>query len=271
MVGQDNLLERLKYLIDKNVLPRFLILVGLPGSGKKTLALEVSKSLCYYPTLVIDLGKSNIVEIINQSYTTLDTQVYIIADADDMSLRSKNSLLKVFEEPPNNAYFILTCENLENVLPTIRSRGSVYYMEPYNKEQLKQFIPNDMSEEAKEIVLSVSETPGDILQVVSSNIIDFYNYVELVVDNIAEVSGANAFKIGSKVSLKKDSAGYDLKLFWNMFRQICMDRISEDLDKYSLGVLITNTYANELGIKGINLSSLFDAWLLDIRKAWMDL
>ena len=40
MVGQDNLLESLKSLIDKNVLPRFLILVGSSGSGKKTLALE---------------------------------------------------------------------------------------------------------------------------------------------------------------------------------------------------------------------------------------
>lgn len=271
MVGQDNLLERLESLIDKNVLPRFLILVGPSGSGKKTLALEVSKSLCYYPTLVIDLSKSNIVEIINQSYTTLDTQVYIIADADDMSLRSKNSLLKVFEEPPNNAYFILTCENIDNVLPTIRSRGSIYYMLPYSRGQLEAFVSKDVSEENKDIILNIADTPGDVIKLNKINIDEFYRYGLLVVDNIAEVSGSNVFKIASKVSLKKDSDGYDLELFWRLFRQICFNRVHTDIDRYADGILITNRYAKELGIKGINLNSLFDAWILDIRAAWMHL
>ena len=271
MVGQNNLLKRLFSLIDEKALSRFIILVGPSGSGKKTLAVELSKGLCYYPTLVTDLSKSNIVEIINQSYITLDTQVYILADTDDMSLRSKNSLLKVFEEPPNNAYFILTCKNIDNVLPTIRSRGVVYTMEPYSKKQLQSFLSNDLSKESSDIILGLADTPGDVIVLNKLNIKEFYNFGTLVVDNIAEVSGSNVFKIASKLSLKKDSEGYDLDLFWRLFRQICFSRINTDISKYADGILITNKYANELGIRGINLVSLFDSWILDIRSAWMGL
>lgn len=271
IIGQNDLIQRLFLLLDKGVLSRFIILVGPSGSGKKTLASELSKGLCYYPTLVTDLSKSNIVEIINQSYTTLDTQVYIIADTDEMSLRSKNSLLKVFEEPPNNAYFILTCKNIENVLPTIRSRGAVYYMLPYSRSELSLFLPQELSDKDKDIILDIADTPGDVIRLSKINITEFYNYGLLVADNIAEVSGANVFKIGSKISLKKDSGGYDLELFWRLFRQICFDRINTNIDKYADAILITNKYANELGIRGINLVSLFDAWILDIRSAWMHL
>ena len=170
IVGQSSLLEMLSSLIERKALSRFIILVGPTGSGKKTIAVELSKSLCYYPTLVTDLSKSNIVDIINQSYLTLDTQVYIIADTDSMSLRSKNSLLKVFEEPPNNAYFILTCENIDNVLPTIRSRGSVYFMLPYSRDELSLFVSRDLSEEDKNIILDIANTPGDVIELNSINI-----------------------------------------------------------------------------------------------------
>ena len=209
IVGQSSLLEMLSSLIERKALSRFIILVGPTGSGKKTIAVELSKSLCYYPTLVTDLSKSNIVDIINQSYLTLDTQVYIIADTDSMSLRSKNSLLKVFEEPPNNAYFILTCENIDNVLPTIRSRGSVYFMLPYSRDELSLFVSRDLSEEDKNIILDIANTPGDVIELNSINIEEFYNFELLVVNNIATVSGSNVFKIGNKLSLKKDSEGYD--------------------------------------------------------------
>ena len=86
MIGQNKLLS----LIDKQLLndafPRFSILIGPKGYGKKTLALEISKSLCYYPTLIEDLSIGNLRNIISMAYSTLDTQVYILVDCDEMSV-----------------------------------------------------------------------------------------------------------------------------------------------------------------------------------------
>lgn len=50
----------------------------------------------------------------------------IIADADTMTARAQNRLLKTLEEPPGNAVIILLSDNKENLLQTIRSRCISY-------------------------------------------------------------------------------------------------------------------------------------------------
>ena len=49
-------------------------------------------------------------------------KIYIIADADMMSVEAQNALLKTIEEPPEYAVIMLLTENAETLLPTIRSR-----------------------------------------------------------------------------------------------------------------------------------------------------
>lgn len=51
-----------------------------------------------------------------------DKKIFIIDGIDDAMEISQNKLLKVLEEPPAGVYFILTCENQNLVLPTIKSR-----------------------------------------------------------------------------------------------------------------------------------------------------
>ena len=50
----------------------------------------------------------------------------IIADADTMTVRAQNRLLKTLEEPPGNAVILLLSNNKENLLQTIRSRCISY-------------------------------------------------------------------------------------------------------------------------------------------------
>lgn len=49
-------------------------------------------------------------------------RVIILVDAHTMTAEAANALLKMLEEPPENTYFILTTDNEEALLPTIRSR-----------------------------------------------------------------------------------------------------------------------------------------------------
>lgn len=272
MIGQTELRNLIKLQSEHSTLPRFSIIVGPQGSGKKLIASEFSSYLCYYPTFIEDLSIGNIREVINESYKVIDTHVYILINVDSMSINAKNSLLKVLEEPPNNSYFIMTCENIDNVLPTIRSRGTIYNMQPYSYSNLIEYyltLVEKRDDDELDIITEVCDTPGDINLIRSYDVKQFYDYVNLVVDNIAEVSGANAFKIANKIQLGKDAEGYDLSLFWKAFKAICVRRINEDADRYCKGISITNKYANELGISAIRKTSLFDGWLLDIRKEWL--
>ncbi|MBQ1282001.1 MAG: hypothetical protein IIY16_07135 [Oscillospiraceae bacterium] len=52
-----------------------------------------------------------------------DRKVYILAQAHNMTEQAQNALLKILEEPPGYAVFLLTCESAQQLLPTVRSRA----------------------------------------------------------------------------------------------------------------------------------------------------
>jgi DNA polymerase III delta prime subunit len=272
MIGQRELLKKINGQIERDKFPRFSILIGEQGCGKKTLAMEIAKRL--KGTAVIANTKVDMIrEIIDMAYKVSDTMVYIIPDSDSLSSASANALLKITEEPPKKAYFILTCENADNLLPTIKSRGVTYMLEPYTYEDKCDYIDtqdNRLPDETVEFILDVATTIGDIRRFFNLDIEEFIKYVNLVVDNIAEVSGSNAFKIADKIALKDEDDKYDLRLFWKAFSSVCIDRLNASADlQYGRAVAITGDALQQLSIRGINKSMLFDSWLLDIRSEWM--
>ena len=54
----------------------------------------------------------------------------IIADADTMTVRAQNRLLKTLEEPQGDAVMLLLCDNRENMLETIPSRCIGWHLQP---------------------------------------------------------------------------------------------------------------------------------------------
>ena len=57
--------------------------------------------------------------------------IAIIEDADTMTVRAQNRLLKTLEEPAAGTVIILLSENTENLLPTITSRCIIYRLDNY--------------------------------------------------------------------------------------------------------------------------------------------
>lgn len=283
MIGQANLQSRVEQLINNNTFPRFSIFVGPKGSGKKTFAKYVVSYMqdtepagsYTYGFLLSDVKVDTIRNIVKDSHKMAGARnIYIIPDADDMSLAAKNALLKVTEEPPNDCYFIMTLEDENNTLETIRSRGTVFHMDRYTPDEIEQYLIQRygiLDNRELSIVRDICETPGDVDIITDEGIIAFYDYVQLVVDNIAEVSLANAFKIPSKVALKEDAEGYDLRLFWKAFMNICRERSYEQeqrLKEYCESIVITSRFLRGLKVKGINKQMLIDCWLMEIRDLW---
>ena len=269
MIGQKNLIGRIEHLIDNNNFPRFSIFVGPRGSGKKTLVLYIAKYMKISWAHLLDVKIDTIRDVIVQAYKVSSPIIYLIPDADTMSNAAKNALLKVTEEPPNNAYFIMTLEDENNTLETIRSRGTVFHMSPYKADEIGAYFYDkyhaNHGKEEEQIVRDICETPGEVDTLMSYGINEFYDYVQLVVDNIADVSLANAFKIPSKVALKDTDEGYDLRLFWKAFINVIVDRaIISNEPLYAVGV--TSKYLQKLRVKGINRQMLMDMWIVDVRE-----
>lgn len=53
-------------------------------------------------------------------------KVYIIEEADAMNIPAQNAALKLLEEPPLGAVFLLCTTNANQLLPTVRSRCAVF-------------------------------------------------------------------------------------------------------------------------------------------------
>lgn len=277
MVGQEKLRETLNRLVSTGF-PSFSIFLGAKGSGRKTLVKWLYENCCGKTAVCTfrDCSVEDVRDCIKSAYKLSGVEHFIcFADADKMSPQAKNALLKITEEPPENCHFIMTLEDLNNTLPTIKSRCTLFTMEPYPSTELVQYLYQIRQEKGVltsnpevKVVSEVCENLEEVKLLNDYGIEEFYNYVQLVVDNIAEVSDANSFKIANKVALKQDSDGYDLKLFLKTFMTVCLSRLNKDNKKYALGTSITSYYLRQLGIKGVSKSMLVDNWIMDIRKAW---
>jgi DNA polymerase-3 subunit delta' len=265
------LYERIRGQVARNKFPRFSILIGEKGCGKRTLAKEIG-NLLNAPIVNVSTSVENIRTIIDDSYKLVEPIIYVIADCDNMSSAAANTLLKVTEEPPQQAYFILTCASIDNLLSTIKSRGVTYMLEPYTYEEKCDYLEvHAKHHENETFMLNVASNLGDLQEMLDIDVKAFEDYVELVIDNIADVSGSNAFKIGDKINFKDDKDKYDLGLFLRAFSSLCIDRMlkSDDPLKYATAVAITGNALQQLNIRGINKQMIFDTWLLDIRQEWL--
>ena len=279
MIGQSNLLTIIDEQIMMDEFPRFSIIIGPEGSGKKTLAKAMAfalESRCNFIEPKIDAVR----EMIKECYTINDTMVYVIADADSMPISAKNAMLKICEETPKKAYIIMTVCDESSLLDTIKSRASIYRMSPYTPAELLDYArlsKGNLSNAGELIVQDLCETPGDVNKLYAVGVEAFYKFVEKVVDNIAEVSTANALKILDSIDTKgNDEDKYDMILFLRAFKAVCGKEMRKAVAQndvegqmyFSAGIKVASNTLSKMSITGINKGALFDMFILDIRKEW---
>ncbi len=83
-------------------------------------------------------------------------QIYMLENIENSSVEAMNSLLKTLEEPRSGVYAILTCVNLNKVLPTIQSRCQVIQLLPETTGILKkQLLEKGISDENGDIMVNI--------------------------------------------------------------------------------------------------------------------
>ena len=267
MVGQKALINKIDSM---RYCPRSILLVGDSGCEQEGVITYLGRKFGLDVIPIQDISVGSIRELIDVSYHNVGNVLYVIYNADDLSLTAKNALLKVLEEPPNNSRFLFIVENLDNILYTIRSRSYVMYLDTYTYKQLSEYFRNKPCyvNDLEEFVVNCCQTPGDIDGLCQYNIYKFKEYVEKVIDNIDKVSGSNCFKIAKEIAVKATDAGYDIRLFLRAFISICNSRVWIDPKKYTAGVFATARALKHIRNRSFNRQMIFDEWILDIRADW---
>ena len=150
-VGNAPLKQQLSAEVDAGRFPQALLLEGEPGSGKRSLAMQLARAaVCGAPagaerpcgtcaacrksvhpdiavygaegqTITVDMVR----QLRQEAYVLPNEapcRVIVLAGAQSMTAQAQNALLKILEEPPALVRFILTCENRAQLLETVRSR-----------------------------------------------------------------------------------------------------------------------------------------------------
>ena len=268
MIGQKYVQQQIKSEIENNTIARFIILVGDKGSGRKTLAKEIAR-LTDADFVIVDKGVDAIREVIEQCYKLSENVLYVL-DGDSMSPSAKSSLLKVTEEPPNKARFVLTVTDLEQTLSTLTSRARVLRMDIYTGEDIAYFAG---VEDTRYSDYCTNKYEVDLLK--HYGVDEFSSFIDLVIDNIAEVSGANVFKMEDKIAFKDEEDKYDMKIFLQAFRLACMSKLQGSQEywekkKYIQWISVTTDILNKLKIATVARQPLFDKWIFDIREVAQD-
>ncbi len=270
MLGQSATLNKVDYWIKTDAVPRFMIISGPKGSGKATLSREITRRMKAY-LIECELSVDAVREAVKNCYKCAVPTVYLFRDADKMSTAAKNAMLKITEEPPRQAHFIVTVQNSENMLETLRSRATNIAISPYTADELDVFY-HDYTHKKNRLIRDVCSTPGMMLEMEKIDVEDLLEFCITIVANIKEVTGVNAFKIVQRIRLKEDGTGYDPELFFHCLKWVLLDRIKGSnepkLQKmWSRMLNITCQYHREFNITGVKKDATLDMWILEMREA----
>ena len=269
--GQKELLSDINTLIDKNKFPHFAILVGGVGFGKKLLADYIAMRLGanFVPC---GIKAEEVRDVIYNSYTVAEKTLYMFFDCDDMSVTSKNALLKVTEEPPNDSYFIMTVQDLSSVLGTIISRATVFYMNPYSVNDIDEYIKKngfDFDDKTRSIVRQICTCPNDVRIASSSDIKTVYETADKFIQYIGAVNLANELKISQSLDIKKDdNEKINTVMFMRCILLCCSQMISQDgvipddIKVFHSIIKETSKSLIEFQTKGSNRQSVIDNWIV---------
>lgn len=172
VVGYTDIIQYIKNAVSQGKVSHAYILNGQRGAGKKMLANLFAHTLqceaggeepCYechsckqamsgnHPDIIrvthekpnsisVDDIRVQINEDIQVKPYSGKYKIYIVPDADLMTVQAQNALLKTIEEPPAYAVIFLLTENAESLLPTICSRCVMLKLRNIKDTLVKKYL-----------------------------------------------------------------------------------------------------------------------------------
>ena len=213
-----------------------------------------------HPNLIVpeNITVDGIREFIPKCYTVTDgkLKVALISNFDEITLREQNRLLKLIEEPAKDTIFIMGVTKPANVLETIKSRSTKYYIESFNKEELEEaLIAYADPYNAKKAMMFADGSITKAKNILSNaSFIDCYNTMLNIFAYMEKSSGL--LELVSQVPLKQKKQAKDrcelLRKYLDAFEIIVKQvveyktHLNEDVDdiikdisgKYNMATLV---------------------------------
>ena len=172
ILGHEQIIEHLQNAIKLQKVSHAYILDGEEGAGKNMLARAFAQTLqcerggtepcgeCHSCKQAMSGNQSDIITVTNEKPASIGVEdirgqlcgdiqikpysspykIYIVDEAEKMTVQAQNALLKTIEEPPAYGVIMLLTTNADAFLPTILSRCVTLKLRPVKNEIIRPYL-----------------------------------------------------------------------------------------------------------------------------------
>lgn len=176
IIGQQQIKEHLHNALSTGKVSHAYIINGEKASGKEFIARIFAQTLqceqegtepcneCRSCKQAMSNNQPDIIRVMHEKPGTISVddirsqvnndiaikpysskyKIYIINEAEKMTVQAQNALLKTLEEPPAYAVIILLVSNINALLQTILSRCVVLNMKPVEDELIRSYLMKEL-------------------------------------------------------------------------------------------------------------------------------
>ncbi len=165
-----------------------------------------------------------------------DWRVAIIDNLNEMNKSASNALLKILEEPPKKSLFILICNQINTIVPTIKSRCQILRFEQLNKVDFSNILQQAIK--IKETNINIDElyllsegSPGNGIEFISAETLTLYKKSIQAINFDTKINRVKVWEIADTAAVEyKNNRNFDVtaetilkmvsRLSKNVFRKV---------------------------------------------------
>lgn len=266
VIGHNDIIEYIQNAVSQDKVSHAYILNGERGSGKKMLADLFAMTLqceehtpspcgeCHsckqaksgnHPDIIhVKHEKPNTIsvddirtqvnnDIVIKPYSS-PHKIYIIPEADLLSVQAQNALLKTIEEPPAYAVIFLLTENAESLLPTIMSRCVMLKLRNIKTTLIKKYLMEQMQIPDYQADICAAFAQGNMGRAIMLASSEYFN--EIKEEALQLLRHINEMEISEIVSAIKKIGTYklsvndylDIIMIW--YRDVLIYKATKDVN-----------------------------------------
>ena len=266
ILGNEMVKDHFKRAIENHKISHAYILTGEAGMGRKSIANAFAMTLlcekggsepcmtCHsckqvmsgnHPDLIYvkhekpgSIGVDDVREQINDTimirpYSSY-YKIYIVDEAEKMTVQAQNALLKTIEEPPSYAVIILITTNQEAFLPTILSRCVQMKLKPLKDFTIKSYLTQNLHIPEKDADICAAFARGNLGKAIhlasSDEFKELFQKVMVLVKNVGTMDISMLLDCIREMKEQNFDIGEVLDLMQLWYRDVLMFKVTKDMN-----------------------------------------
>ena len=271
VVGHRDIIQYIQDAVKQNKVSHAYILNGQRGAGKKLLAKLFAMALqcekgnadpcgeCKSCIQAHNNNQPDIITIRHEKPASISVddireqlngdimikpysspyKIYIIPEAELLTVQAQNALLKTIEEPPEYAVIFLLTENADSLLPTIRSRCVMLKLRNIKDKLVKKYLMEQLEVPDYQAEVCAAFAQGNIGRAILLAKSEHFN--EIKEEAIQLLKYIDEMELHEIVSAIKEINKYKLEVtdyldiitIW--YRDILLYKATKDVDSLVFG------------------------------------